>query len=338
MYSSFFAELEKEGMQVKFTTELTEIEGDVLVTGIGGGWEPHAARAMNIFKGPVILNIYNSYICFNRSFLKHWKSKILFAYNPDYATLNFEKYNSVGIKYYDFPFGSDEKVFFPIDVEKKYDITFIGNADSGFGREKYVKALIDLSKRKNYKFFLAGHGWEKYGYEKRIIKHGSDTNLIYNQSKICVNIHNNRQFAGIDIEMDANNRLFDLAMAQCCQISNGELMVSKYFTKEEVLTADDPEIWISYVDRCIENDQLRHTLANNARTKALNEHTWNARAKEFNNLVNRHFLQYNSNQQKVGFFLKLFRIMDQYIVPMYRIKEIRMIRFILYKTGFYEYK
>ena len=50
MYSSFFAELEKEGMQVKFTTELTEIEGDVLVTGIGGGWEPHGKINISLSK------------------------------------------------------------------------------------------------------------------------------------------------------------------------------------------------------------------------------------------------------------------------------------------------
>jgi len=172
MYSSFFYQLELQGMPVKFTTDLDKIEGDILVVGIGGGGERNAAKAMLKFKGPVILSTYNTYICFYKSFLKRWKSKILFAYNPDFADLNFVKYNLVGITYYHFPFGSDEKIFYPFDTEKKYDITFLGNANSGFGREKYIQKLVDYAIKNNLNIFLAGSGWEKYGFSYRIVEHG----------------------------------------------------------------------------------------------------------------------------------------------------------------------
>jgi hypothetical protein len=173
MYTSFFKQMELQGLKVKFAVELNEIAGDALVVAIGGGGEPLAAKAMHMFEGPVILSIYNSHICFYRSFLKRWKSRIMFAYNPDFATLNYKKYNSVGIQYYHFPFGSDESVFYPMNIEKKYDIAFLGNGNSGFGRERYIKRLLDYSQKNRLRIFLAGSGWDKYCFPYLIVKHGA---------------------------------------------------------------------------------------------------------------------------------------------------------------------
>lgn len=338
MYFSFFKQVEAKGLTVKFTTELHEIEGDILIVGIGGGGEPLAAKAMHIFKGPVILSVYNSYICFYKSFLKRWKSRILFAYNPDFATLNFENYNSVGIQYYHFPFGSDENIFKPLAVEKKYDIAFLGNANSGFGRERYIQRLIDYAKSNKLNVFLAGAGWDKFGFPYRIVKHGIDTNKIYNESKICLNIHNDRQFAGIDKEMDANNRLFDLAMAGCCQISNGEQMVIKYFEKDEVVTADLPEKWIQAIDYYLNNETERVKIGKKARERALNGHTWEKRATDFIGLINNHYPNYSDRNQQVSLRISISRYLDQFIMPPYLLKEIRIIRFILTKLGLYNKK
>ncbi len=338
MYSSFFKQLEVKGINVKFTTDLADIEGDILVVSIGSGGEPLAAKAMHRFKGPVILSVYNAYICFYRSFLKRWKSRILFAYNPDFATLNFEKYNSVGIPYYHFPFGSDEHIFKPLDMPKKYDIAFLGNADSGFGREKYIEKLIEYAQSKKLMVFLAGVGWDKFGFPYRIVKHGSETNLIYNESKVCVNIHNDRQFAGIDKEMDANNRLFDLAMAGCCQISNGEQVVSKYFDKNEVVAADNPEKWIDLIDYYLKNETERIGLGLKARERAFKDHNWEKRATEFIAVINENYADYIKRNKKINFLVTFFRYLDQFIVPTYLFKEIRIIRLILIKFGFYTKK
>ena len=338
MYSSFFKQLEVMGMNVKFTTDLAEIEGDLLVVGIGNGGEPLAAKAMHRFKGPVILSVYNAYICFYRSFLKRWKSRILFAYNPDFATLNFKKYNSVGISYYHFPFASDEEVFKPQNTEKKYDITFLGNANSGFGREKYIKRLVEYAKSNHLNVFLAGAGWDKFGYPYRIVNHGTETNTIYNESKICLNIHNDRQFAGIEKEMDANNRLFDLAMAGCCQISNGEQMVSKYFDQNEVVTADNPDKWIKSIDYYLKNETERLKIGLQAHERALKDHTWEKRATEFKTIINEKYAEYAHRSQKINFLVIFFRFLDQFIVPLYLFKEIRIVRLILSKFGFYTKK
>jgi len=326
MYSSFFKQLENKGLSVKLATDLSDIEGDILVVGIGGGGEPLAAKAMHKFKGPVILNIYNAYLGFNKPFLKRWNSRVLFAYNTDFSTLNYVKLNSVDIKFYDIAFGSDESIFYPLDIKnKKYDITFLGNANSGFGREQYIDSLVKYSKKNNLSLFLAGAGWEKYGYPYKIVKHGVETNLVYNSSKICINIHNDRQFAGIDKEMDANNRLFDLAMSGCCQVSNGENMVSHYFEKDEVITADDFNEWIRKIDYYIKNEEERERVCIKARERALKDHTWSKRADEFTRIIFNEYPKYNFEQKSFNPINSILCYLDQYINPIYNLDQIRIV-------------
>lgn len=335
MYTSFFKGLEQCNFEVMLTYDIEKIEGDVLVLIIGGGYEKIAARAMHQFKGPVVLYVYNAYLTFYKSFLKRWNDRIIFAYNPDYAILNFKKYSSVGIPYFHFPFGSDESVFHPINTEKTYDIAFLGNANSGTGRDKYVRPLMKYVKENKLKIFLAGSGWEKFGLENRTVESGSATNAIYNASKICINIHNDRQFLGENIEMDANNRLFDLAMTGCCQVSNGEKMIQKYFNKNEIAAADDPKNWLQLIDYYLNNETKRIDLGQNAHKRALEEHTWNLRAAYFKELINNNIVSFNTKAHKRSKLTMILRYFDQYLIPPYQLKEIRIIRFFLKKLNLY---
>jgi len=325
MYSSFFKQLALQGMSVKFTTDLEKIDGDILVVGIGGGGERIAAKAMLKFNGPVIFNIYNAYLGFNKPFLKRWQSRVLFAYNTDYAKLNYEKCASVNILFHDIAFASDEKVFYPIESRKKYDITFLGNANSGFGRDQYIEPLVNYAKKNKLTVFLAGSGWEKYGFPYQIVRHGEEANSIYNASKICINIHNDRQYAGMDKEMDANNRLFDLAMAQTCQVSNGKAMIAKYFNENEVITADEPSEWLNKIDYYLKNDKEREVIAIRARQRALKDHTWDKRASEFIRIINENYPKYY--KRKTNLFISIFCYLDQYVMPLYDLKQIRMINY-----------
>lgn len=333
MYESFFESIRRNGFDVSFTTQINDISGDILVTNIGSGYEKTAAQAMLKFQGPVIINTYNAYINFNRRFLMRWKSRILFAYNPDYATLNYNKYNSLGIPYLHLPLASDPDVFKPLELEKKYDITFLGNGHSGFGREKYIEKLIEYSKRNNLSIFLAGAGWNKFGFPFQIVHHGAETNTVYNQSKICINIHNDRQYAGIEKEMDANNRLFDLAMAGCCQISNGSKMIERYFTSDEVATADHPDEWLQLIDDYLGSEVKRIKMGKMARRRAISEHSWDNRAQEFINFIHQHIEQYQRREQNISLAYCFLRKLDSIKRPAYQYLEIRPIKKLLIFLG-----
>jgi glycosyltransferase involved in cell wall biosynthesis len=338
MYTSFLNGIEKQGVKTLLTSELNQIEGDILVLIIGGGYEPIAARAMHKFKGPVIFYVHHTYICFYKSFLKRWQSRILFTYSTDFANLSFDKYASVGVKYYHFPFASDPLQFYPVNIEKKYDIAFLGHASSGQGRYRYIEPLIAYVKKNNLDILLAGSGWEKYGYPFQIISHGKLLNIVYNMSKICINIHNDRQYLGMNYEMDANNRVFDLALAGCCQVSNGENMIIKYYDKDEVITADDPEEWIKKIDYYLNHPEERDRVGKKALERSLKEHTWDVRGKEFVNIIQNSLFQYDEKNQNIGIITLWLRYLDQYMLPPYRIKEIRIIRFILKKLKLYQAK
>lgn len=338
MYTSFIQGIEKQNISTFLTCELNQIQGDILVLIVGGGYEPIAAKAMHKFKGPVILYVHHAYVCFYKSFLERWKSRILFAYSTDFANLSFDKYASVGIKYYHIPFASDPKQFYPIDIEKIYDIVFLGHANSGQGRYRYIEPLIEYVKKKNLNILLAGNGWEKYGYPFQIISHGKLLNIVYNMSKICVNIHNDRQYLGMDYEMDANNRVFDLALAGCCQVSNGENMIIKYYDKDEVITADDPSEWIKKIDYFLNHPEERNQIGKKALERSLNYHTWDARGKEFVDVIHDLLPRYYEKAPNVGFLTLFLRYLDQFLLPPYRIKEIRVIRFILKKLNLYHAK
>ena len=60
MYSSFLKALEKQNISVSLTTDIKKISGDILVLIIGGGLEPYAAKAMQVYKGPVILYVHHA--------------------------------------------------------------------------------------------------------------------------------------------------------------------------------------------------------------------------------------------------------------------------------------
>ena len=338
MHNSFIEAIMKLGHKASICTRIKEIDGDILITSIGSGYEKTAAQAMFKFNGPVILNTYNAYISFNKPFLKRWKERIIFAYNPDFATLNYKLYNSLDIPYLHLPLASDPDIFKPINSKKIYDIAFLGNGHSGYGREKYIEKLIKYTVDNKLSIFLAGSGWEKFGYPFMIIQHGEQTNLVYNQTKVCINIHNDRQFAGVDKEMDANNRLFDLAMAGCCQVTNGEKMIVKYFNNNEVASADNPDEWIQLIDYYLKNEQLAQQLAFKARKRAIEEHTWLNRAQTFVEFTNEQLKNYYTRNQNVSIYRTALRYLDQKRRPLYQIKEVKIIRRILIILGIYTKK
>jgi spore maturation protein CgeB len=138
--------------------------------------------------------------------------------------------------------------------------------------------------------------------------------------------------------MDANNRLFDLSMAGCCQVCNGVQVVEKYFNKSEVATADDPDQWIEKIDYYLQHESEREILGQNARRRALADHTWQLRATDFIRIFEENYSKYNNRNQSVSILVKIVRYADQFITPPYLLKEIRIVRFFLTKIGLYTKK
>ncbi|MBU0767692.1 MAG: glycosyltransferase, partial [Proteobacteria bacterium] len=191
-------------------------------------------------------------------------------------------------------------------------VVFVGNADSGIGRHQYTKLLLE--ELHDRKILFVGSGWEKYGYPFQTIAWGELLNIIYNLSNICLNISNDEQKNADSIpRMDANNRLFDLAMAGCFQISNAPQLVRHYFDDLEVVAIDSPKEWVSAIRYYLDNPEETHSFRVAAHKRALADHDWKNRAK---NLIAEIELQLSRRGKilaKIPSWQKALRLRDGFV-------------------------
>lgn len=279
MYRSFFAALSRHGFEVKYSAVGTAPQGDILVVPVGGGQDQIAARAMAAFGGPVVLYVPSAQEWFRSGFLDRWRHQILFAYGTDAAPATRRRYRDLGLAYHTMPFASDPSVMRPLGVGEVFDVVFVANARSGAGRHAYVEAL--LAELGRDRVLLVGPGWEGLGYPSQSVAWGPLLNAIYNLGRVCVNVHNLEQWSTPSLRLDANNRLFDLAMAERPQVCVASATAAEFFTRDEMAVADTPQEFVSEVDRLLADPKERRAMAVRARERAMRDHSWDPRARAF---------------------------------------------------------
>ena len=312
MYRSLFKALEDLGCHVSYTDDEPEKDIDILVLPMGGGQDKSSMKAMMKYDGPVILNIGAAGYWFREGLLNRWKERILFLYGTDLSEHSFRMAQMVGLPYHNMAFGSNPEIMRPLNLPKLYDAVFVGNADSGVGRHRYTKLLLEELQDRNILF--VGSGWEKYGFPFQTIAWGELLNIIYNLSNICLNISNDEQKDADSIpRMDANNRLFDLAMAGCFQISNAPQLVRHYFDDSEVVAIDSPKEWVSAIRYYLDNPEETHSFRMAAHKRALVDHDWKNRAKNFICEIEIQLIRRKEIPVKIPGWKKALRLRDCFI-------------------------
>lgn len=313
MYDSFFDALRDLGCHVTYSDNEPNISADVLVVPTGGGQDKSSARAMQTFKGPVILYVGAAGDWLRKGFIERWHDRILFVYGFDESDFSPTVFSNLGIQYYCIPFASNPDVMKPLNLPKVYDVLFVGNAGSGIGRHNYAEPLIRTLK--NYNLQFIGPGWEHCGFPSQSIAWGNTLNILYNLSKICINISNDQEKAGKEKRLDANNRLFDLAMAGCFQISNAPQIVRHYFDESEVIAIDPPDEWVDTIRYYLAHPSEMESFRVAARQRALTEHTWGNRAEKFLEFINNHLPGWRETHVGSSYFRKLTRLRDTSLPP-----------------------
>lgn len=309
MYESFFNALRERGCQVTYSERSPNMAADVMVIPMGGGQDKDSVTAMGQFNGPVIMNIGAAAYWFKKGLLNRWQDRILFMYGTDLSDFSVQQGKSVNIPYYHFPFGSNPQVMRPLSLTKLYDVVFVANADSGFGRKRFIAPLLTAAK--SYKILLFGSGWEEFGYPVQSLAWGETLNAIYNMSKICINIANDEQNEEGSCRLDANNRLFDLGMAGCFQVSNAKSLVDNYFSEQEVVAVDSPTEWVEAIMYYLEHPDKMDPFCIAAHKRATLEHSWQKRAEYFLEKINLHLAQWDMKKQPaVNLWDKICRYRD----------------------------
>jgi hypothetical protein len=141
-----------------------------------------------------------------------------------------------------------------------------------------------------------GSGWQNYGIPEQLVAWGPLLNIIYNLGQVCVNIHGASQVQGADRQLDLNNRVFDLAMAGCCQVCDNPEAIRQCFGDDEVVAVREPKEWVEWVlfmlDRHIEAESYRQK----ALQRALRDHTWQRRATKFLEIAEPLFAQWQPDR------------------------------------------
>jgi hypothetical protein len=231
---------------------------------------------MAAFSGPVVVYTPSARSWFRAGYLRRWNDRIVLAYGTDASTYTTRRYAELGIPYLHLPFGSDPKVMHSLHLDPVFDVVFVANANSGIGRQRFMDAL--MKRIDPDRMLLIGPGWERYGVPAQSIAWGPLLNVVYGLGRVCVNLHNDEQSLGGDRQIDANNRLFDLAMAGMPQVCNAPEVVARYFAQDEVPSYAEPPEWVEAVVQLVADTAAASAVAVAAQVRARREHTWDARA------------------------------------------------------------
>jgi len=285
MYRSFFRALQAKGVRVTYHSLGQRILEDVVVLPMGGGQEYRSLAALRDYFGAVVLYVPPASEWFDAAVLSCLRPIVLFAYGTDASSASVAAYGGIGIDYLCLPFASDPTVMRPLDLLPSYDVAFVGSAGHAPRRAEFLAPLLRAFPPG--RVLVVGSGWESFGIAEQQLEWGSLLNIVYNLAAVCVNVHGDEQVRGRDRQTDANNRLFDLAMAGRCQVSDNQTLVRDYFSPDEVATANEPQAWVQRVVELVAKPEAATEYGTRARSRALDSHTWDERAGAFVAHMNR---------------------------------------------------
>ena len=185
---------------------------------------------------------------------------------PLYEKWGFE--NVIGTNW-----ACNTKKFYPLDIEKKYDVTFIG---APYGKRiDYVREAI--KNKINIKVF--GKGWDKFNDIKEYwggYVSADDMNMIINQSKINLNFMWSSQ-GGYQVK----GRNFELSGCNVFQLCNfGEELLEYFEPNINIGVFNNKKDFIEQINYYLKNNKKREQIADNSFNLTMEKHTWNIKFKE----------------------------------------------------------
>jgi spore maturation protein CgeB len=188
-------------------------------------------------------------------------------------------FKQIGFNLHYVPLAGNDHLFYPIDIENKYDICFIGTLAHGYREEdKYLYPFID-----KYKFYLAGMQYNNHGIS---FLPYDQANVIRNSSTININFHYDYQRPNEGTpsdRIDLNQSVYNIALSGAFQICDHTLVADLF---DNNIIVDNHTNWPELIEYYIHNHEERNKLAKKAYDIAIKDHTWKARMREFLKLLN----------------------------------------------------
>ena len=217
-----------------------------------------------------------------QKFVRHWIKYFDYFSTPDYYM--FQQYKLEGIKNVIYsPFGFNSSIYKKLDIEKKYDVSFVGGY-SPF--RNWVKHLLE---KEGIRLNIFGRGWGKSG---RWISQDEMIG-VFNQSKINLNLSNSSSY---DISFliwslpsfknikqllllkknkeQVKGRHFEINACSGFQFSYFIPGLNQiYEIDKEIAVYEDVRQLPGEIKFFLNNDELRNSIANRGYEHSQREHT-----------------------------------------------------------------
>ncbi|MEM4259546.1 MAG: glycosyltransferase, partial [Candidatus Pacearchaeota archaeon] len=168
-------------------------------------------------------------------------------------------------------------VFKPLNVNKKYDITFVGTPKSDRAE------LLYYLKKKGIKIRIFGAGWERYpefkeAYLGRL--NNEDFIKVINQSKI--NLCLSKNYLN---KLHVKGRIFNVSACKSFALLEYFKDYYKFFSKDEIVMFKDKEDLLNKIRYYLKNEEEREKIAERAYKKVIKKYNLEVELGNFFNKV-----------------------------------------------------
>lgn len=192
-----------------------------------------------------------------------------------------------GAKY--LTYGADTKHYHPVPAQKLYDVTFTGNGHEN--RLAVLERIAAVSMGTKWNFSVFGKfQWflssrrgrmyrKKYPNLTKCIKlnrimEPSEINLIYNQSRINLNIHHPHSIIGV------NPRTFEIpASGSCLLVDRQPILSDLLIDGQDCLAYGSFDEMIRVIDGSVFDENRLQRIAQSGYQKVIHNHTFGNRCK-----------------------------------------------------------
>lgn len=191
-------------------------------------------------------------------------------------------YKNQGKKVFFLPQGCDTETYHPLEVEKDIDISFVGNIYYSKKRRKTLNAVIDHFPNKKIVIYGIQQPWFKSLWKWATREHRSiykncmissdEVNMLYNRSKVVLNIHQELQKQG------ANPRTFEIIGSGAYQICDANPYIETLFKDGEIGVYRNFEELFTLINEGLKSNKSESIAK--ARECVLANHSFNQRIKK----------------------------------------------------------
>lgn len=186
------------------------------------------------------------------------------------------------------PLALDETVYYPKNKSTEIDILFIGALYQK--RIDFLSAVVKRFPGKVIKIYgryyapLRRPGYHFKRKDKHIFLNKNITpekvNDLYNQSRICINIHHDQSKYGV------NQRFFEISGSKSFQLVDTNPYIDEYFTPHEMVTYTNLDNLLDKIEQVFSGTMDTKEPSENAYQKILSNHTFTHRIKDILVIIN----------------------------------------------------